>query len=295
MQKLKYSVIDRLKEDATNKEISFLFHVGQLQNNRGEVFGVYYSKVCKAINCSVQTFYNIMESLQEKKIIEVIGRTDFDCDIRIVGNSFEEEDYTCGYLSLRRAIFRSTAFAELKAKEKLILVDLLIILSSNGGVWRINRYRLYKRYQDMFGVSLKAVWGYLRTIRRCMGHIIKVGCSNFEFIFVLQRGGERKVESESDDMKVNENAAECILRRNRIRGSGQEDITRLAQLMRQYARLAGEAGKDIFQVAAQSVAKYLDGINRYLLPKEKRDYSIQYKLLHKIIRGQIGLDPGMAD
>lgn len=295
MQKLKYSLVEKLiAAKVTNMELLFIISIGQFQNERGEVIGVYYRKICDMMNCSVQTYYNVLRSLQEKRIIEVTKKTESDCDILIQDNSFEDGNFKCGYVSLRRIMFRTTLFAKSKVNEKLMLMDLLMVLSSNRGRWQVNKHWLYQRYQSMLGVSRHTVRRYLNTIRRCMEQIVKVSRNGDVYTFVLQLGGERNAREESDELKVNENVVECIFRRIGIRRARTDDIIQLAKLIRQYTRLATEAGKNIFRAMADSVRKYIEWANRYLLPKEKKDYTINLPMLHKKLREEIGLNPAAA-
>ncbi len=67
---------------------------------------MHYKDVCDATHMSIQGFYDVKASLEEKGFI-VCEKCDYsDCDITIVGNSYDGEKYNReGYINTGYNIF----------------------------------------------------------------------------------------------------------------------------------------------------------------------------------------------
>lgn len=129
MQKIKNSIVDRMiAQKCTANEIDFLLYVSAYQDITGRVTGVHYKDVCDATHMSIQGFYDVKASLEEKGFI-VCEKCDYsDCDITIVGNSYDGEKYNReGYINTGYNIFSQNEFYQLKAGAKLLALKLLII------------------------------------------------------------------------------------------------------------------------------------------------------------------------
>ena len=106
MQKIKNSIVDRMiAQKCTANEIDFLLYVSAYHDITGRVTGVHYKDVCDATHMSIQGFYDVKASLEEKGFI-VCEKCDYsDCDITIVGNSLMEKNIIAKDISIRVTIF----------------------------------------------------------------------------------------------------------------------------------------------------------------------------------------------
>ena len=125
MYKLKNSYIDRMVEAGlSSREVDFILYIANYQDIYGTVFSVYYKDVCQAINISYQKFYDILASLQEKKLITWEKQHRTDICVTLVGNDFSDKNFKAGYLKVAATDFMCDSFRELKAGSKLLFLYL---------------------------------------------------------------------------------------------------------------------------------------------------------------------------
>lgn len=94
-----------IAQKCTANEINFLLYVSAYQDITGRVTGVHYKDVCDATGMSIQGFYDVKASLEEKGFI-VCEKCDYsDCDITIVGNAYDGENIIEADISIQVIIF----------------------------------------------------------------------------------------------------------------------------------------------------------------------------------------------
>ena len=97
MYKLKNTYIDKMIEAGiSSREIDFLLYIAIYQNEEGIVESVYYKDVCNATEISVQKFYDIIHSLQDKGLISYEKINSADIRVRLVNNDFSRAEYKKG-------------------------------------------------------------------------------------------------------------------------------------------------------------------------------------------------------
>lgn len=286
MQKLKYSVFEKYcKSNPTKAENSFLFYICKRQNDQGQVVGIHHS-VADTLCFESQTFYNVLQSLSQKQIITYTRNVEGDYDITITGNDFSDGDYSRGYISLRKAIFSAASFHELKARAQLMLMDLMYRCQCNGGKWQIGYEKFYDRYIEFLGAKRRAIREYLGAIRKLFKTYIYDKVYYFIPDAILTKAPAR---AKSDEQIVNESIVQKEARKLKIRKASPKDISETAQLVHQYAEYAQVAGKDIWDIITGSIRSSLDYINALKHPRERREYKLKYKLVHRIVRSSLNL------
>lgn len=287
MHKIKYDFLMRLYAAKLSKaELNTVLYLCIHQDNQGSVTGVHYQDVIKEISYKdskkkcPQTFYNVLRSLQEKGIISCVHNKEAgDYDVMLTGNDFSDGDYSCGYISLRKMFISRRCFKKLKANEVLLILKLLYLCQSNRGKFVIGREKFLQTYMDKLGVKKRAVERYLHMLR----YYFTVRLENKKYIFVPKNFMQHNIKK-SDETFYNEYIVKTMARRNRIRKMSEEEIAETAKLIHQYENIAGNSGMNIWEVFKDCLKNSLEWINQYKGIRERKEYSLRYKLIHKMIK-----------
>lgn len=290
MQKLKISIINKLiGVGATSKEIDFLIYAARYQDDTGTIKGVYYKDVCSHLKISYQTFYDVKKSLQEKDIICVKRESDIDWDITINNNDFTNvdfkniEDKDC-YLSIDYKLFYDSDFHELKANEKL----LAMLLTSYTKNWHFEIYssNFYDNYTKLLGITKRVLTGYLKSLRKFFTIVLK----DFKYFITPKVKTHQANNGKSDAQLCNENIVEVICRRNKIKDFSSSELEDTAELINQYKKTSKWGDINIVEAVIKSIYDSLEQLNRYKGIKDKALRSLRPKLIHKILREQLGIN-----
>ncbi len=167
MQKIKNRILDRMaKAHLTKAEVDFILEISHYQDDYGKVYGVYYRKICAAINISYQTFYVTMASLCDKGLIRLEKAHYGDWDIVIQDNDFSYKGaMEEGYVSTGHDIFYNSKFREMKANEKLLAMMLMRSCGNNRKCF-MSVERFYENYCRMFQVTVRTLREYLGRLRK---------------------------------------------------------------------------------------------------------------------------------
>lgn len=150
--RIKYSMLPKL-QNLTNREMDFLLYIARYQDLAGNVPGVHNKDVCKHTGMCKQSFYTVMRSLEEKKIIKSVKRSEIDYDILILDNDFSYTGaFQEGYVNLHRQIFHQKQFKTLKSNEKYLLMELLKRTHENSSSFQIRTKKLYEVFTKLLGV-----------------------------------------------------------------------------------------------------------------------------------------------
>lgn len=123
MYKLKNSYIDRMIENKTTRyELAFLLYIARSQDSKGRVHSVYYKDVCSAISCSIQKFYDILQSLQDKGLISCEKYYNADIFVQLIGNDFSDENFEEGYVNVAKKEFNNEKFTGMLAGSQLLFL-----------------------------------------------------------------------------------------------------------------------------------------------------------------------------
>lgn len=278
--KIKYSLLPKwLEANLTNREAEFLMYVARFQNDRGYIYGLFYSDVCKAVGMCKQTFYDTLKSLQRKGIITYTHDTfTHDFDVQILNNDFSyPESYKEGYINVSRKVFRSTRFCMLKAKEKLLLLQFMKITHSNQGSYQIGTAKFYAKYMGLLGVTKRVLRGYLHSLRSFFTIGIKDGKYYINYLVSVFR--ETDVVSEVDQFFGHAVNVSC--RRSKIKDATEENVKETITLIKQYRQ-------DAMDLAGRSILILIDECIRMSVQDKKRKI-LNSKYVHKLIREKLGL------
>lgn len=275
MQKIKLAVFENLiKKRVTSKELDFILHISQYQNEAGEVKGVFYRDFSDCM--SIQSFYDVKNSLQKKKIIEVKRNSAIDYDITILGNDFTDKDFSAGYISTSHAVFKNRKFKGLKANEKLLVMDLMKITYSNKGSWQVGSERFFKRYQGLFGVTLRVIRSYMHSIKQ----FFHISLCKFKYLIIPRPDiYHREPEAESGNQIYAESIVRTLCRRAKIKEYGKKDLKDTATLIWQYQKRFQSLSLDIVDALAEALNKSLGTITANPLKKEQ--HQLNPRLIHK--------------
>ncbi len=284
MQKLNVNVIANLiAAKATSKEIDFIIYISRFQNNDGRINGVHYKDVCKNTGMSYQAFYDVKQSLIDKKIISGDKSNRIDHDITILNNSFQsEEDMKRGYINTNHHIFYIREFRYLKAGAKLLAMELMRLSYAGTGECRIGTEKFYEKYTKIFQVTKRVMRTYLMQLKEFFSIGIKNGIYFIRPKHVVYRKPEQKTENEN----YVEHEVEVVCRRNRIEILSEKDKKDVYELAtRQYKNLAGIYQLDIIELLKEAIEKSLTKLNQ---DKPKGIARIlKPKLVHKILREEL--------
>lgn len=281
MQKLKNAVIQKcIEKKISSKELDFLLYISRFQDEEGNICGVYYKDVCASIGISIQSFYNIKDSLLKKGVISCIKKDQSDIDIKIEDNEFlSEENYSEGYINTGKKFLYSGTFRSMKGMEKLLVLELMRLTYCNKGKFVILAENFYKKYMEIFQVSRKTIRGYIQKIKGFFQ------IKRYEFkLFFLPKSMIKENDSFTDNEMYSRNIATMICRRNRIKQMDQKEAKDISGLMIQYKGSAAKIGKDIKDLLSNAVKKSVEVLNYYKLPGEKIVRELNPALIHKLLK-----------
>lgn len=276
--KIKYTLLNSLTA-LTNKEVDILLYVAHYQDDYGNIRGIYYRDVCKACGLCKQSFYDALRSLQTKGIITYV-RNHNDYDITILNNDFSYDGaYSDGYVNVSRQVFDTGNFADLRAKEKVLMILLMKVTHENGKSYQIGREKFYEKYMSLLGVTKRILRGYLHSMRSFFSVGFKDGKYYITYLASVFR--DRRIESEIDQFTGHNVKVEC--RRNKIKEIVDTVVKDTIQLVKQYRSAAKNQGQDILNVLAECIRSSVYGLSN-----SKRNLNSKY--VHKLIRNRLGLD-----
>ena len=162
MYKIKNSYIDSMiKQKTTSKEIDFILYIATFQDEHGTVNSVYYREVCDSAGLSIQTFYDVLDSLCRKGLITYSKLNAADITVTLTNNDFSDGDYSCGYLKVASKKFQDKKFREMKAGSKLLYLYMQRFV--NGRHMLVSGF--YSRFCELFGVVTKSIQRYLLELK----------------------------------------------------------------------------------------------------------------------------------
>lgn len=283
--KLTKEVIRNLiNQNPTSKEIDFLIYIAMYQDADGVCRGIYYKDVMEALPCCKQTFYSVKKSLEQKGIIRTERESDIDYDITILGN---DKSYQGGYLNVRKPVLHTQDFKSLPAGAKMIAIDLINLVSTNGA-WEIGKDLFYKKYTKEFlpfEIKKKTLREYIHILKKILKFDIeKTGSKTFKFVIKKTENSEaeKPYGYKSNNEVWTEHLIACLCRRNRFPDGDYKQIRDTADLILQYRQAAEEKGHSICKLIMQAFGEAFDKIQKKI---------VNSKLIHKIIRKELYNEP----
>lgn len=273
-----------IEENLTSAEINFILHISHYQDDAGNVLGVYYKDIMKSLHISTQKFYDILQSLEEKGLIQVEKHFYSDWDIRILNNDFtDKKAFKDGYLSTQHNIFYSQDFLRLKAGEKLLAMNLLKVnfTKEDADYTKSNSYcigvkKFYDKYEDKFKTTKRVIQGYLTKLRKWFSVGIKNGSY---YISALDRVF-KKSSCPTDAKAYQGHIGGVACRRERLNYT-KETFKDAAALATQFAKQL--KAPMIGKVFLKAVKESIEIVNESCRDKYKWNRTLQPKMVNKCI------------
>lgn len=234
MQKIKFDVFKTLfSKNLTACEVDFILALAQVQNERGRVYGMHYAEMVDLTGMSIQTFYNCLSSLEKKEIIKVTHQNG-DYDIRIIGNDFSlfsEKDYKNGkvkYININNGMINSQNFKLLKAKQKLLALQLCNINSASlQKTHKIKKSNFYGTYTKLLGVSQRTLRKYLKMLQL----FFRIDEKNGSLGFTLRDFFRTKKSEKTENQITYERLIDMECRRLKIKEDGRKEEAQILQIL----------------------------------------------------------------
>ena len=261
---LAYETLLKLN-NVSKTEMNIFLQCVRYQDEKGQVIGAYYKYFMDLLGFkSKQTFYNVLRSLSEKKLLSYTQNVRGDYDIHVENQAYVHQEKP-DYIDLNKVIFQSKEFFQLKAHEKYILLDLMRSTALNNGIRVIRVEEFYHRYCKALRVSKRVIQVYLHTLRKYFSVRIKDGKYYIKFL-----GG-----------KLFEKPKRAVTgkRNTYISNNTAEDALELGKLMYQYRATINELGKDVLSV-----------FNTVLHNHAEESILFDIKYFHKMLRQALKLD-----
>ncbi|MEG0155982.1 MAG: hypothetical protein RR678_11505, partial [Lachnospiraceae bacterium] len=222
-----------------------------------------------------QTFYNILFSLQEKEVISYVRNQDNDYDITICNNAAYDPKNPTGYINLNCVLFREKKFKQLRAKEKLLLLDFMKITHSNRGIYVVGINVFYAKYKKMLGISKRVIRYYLHSLRKYFAINVLKG----KYYIAFQASKFQKIDK-SGLRQRREYLANVVCRRGGLKRIFKSNIDDVATMIQQSEPLAIKRDMDILQIMRLCIEKSLQ---EQILPllKPKRVHMLMDICLEK--------------
>lgn len=284
--KIKYSIIEKLKNLTASEWALFLYAVKCQEEATGMVRGLYYRDVMKETKMCKQSFYNALEGLKRKQIITVEKNSDVDYDITIIGNDFPwkgdpGKTYEEGYVSLARDAFHRKAFKELKPHAKYLLLEFCKRTHEGRHSFHIGIEKLYEKWSEMLGVTERVIRGYLHALKKFFEIKKKNGQYDITYLDkVFQKREPHDPMHKSEIMYFYEALVRKECNRQHI-AYDDDTLQDTAELIGQYRMIAG----GIWEIHA----RLQESIQRTVAGTLRKDRKLQPKFVHMQLKGQLNM------
>jgi hypothetical protein len=150
-----------IDKQVSKSELAFLLYVAQFQDSYGTVHSVYYKDVCSAINISIQKFYDILRSLAQKRLIIYQKDNPADFKVHLVGNNFENLDFSKGYINVAEKDFCNSNFISLKVGSQLLYLYSQRFVEGKHMLLQ----NFYDEFSKLFHVTRKTIQLYVQELK----------------------------------------------------------------------------------------------------------------------------------
>lgn len=279
VQKLKNRVVDKmLQSHLTKAEVDFMLEISHYQDDTGKIYGVYYKSICDAIGISYQTFYVTIDSLVAKGLINCERSRYGDWNIVICDNDFSYRDATKeGYVSTAHKLFTQRSFHRLKAKEKLLALQLVKICGTSGHYY-ININEFYKKYAEMLEVSIRSIQIYLGKLKEFFSVVL---CKK-NYWMKAKQDVINNTDSyrETDVEKFSKHLGKVACRRNKVSYT-MKNFKDTIDLIRQHSQdfKSAEMAERFLQAVETSIIRP----NSHQRDKRKWNRNLNSKYVHKLL------------
>ncbi len=263
-------------------EMDLLYYlVFNQDNSTGEVLGVKYKDVSEATGMVKQSFYNSLYSLQKKNIITYQRHEDGAFyTVKILDNDFPDNiSRSKGYINLKRTVFHSKEFKELKPQEKYLVLYFYKRTHENQGSFCIYVQNLYKNLTLLLGVTDRVVRSYLHSLRQ----FFSIGIVRGKY-YITYKHNIFKEKLEQPERLFKDKRIICeMAHKLKIRNTNDYEISQTAEFLYQYKQMAAKAKKDLKKIIFEAIKDTVSGILQ-------KDRKLSYKLINILIKERLDKD-----
>lgn len=271
----------------SNVGMALLMHLLFRQDEKGNVKGVHYRDVVKDTGICKQSFYNAMEELYQKQLIDKPERIDDGSyyNIFIYDNDFSDKDFNKGYINLQRKVFHKKAFKNLKAHEKYLVFYFMMRTYENTSSFPIKPKTLYCNLMKLFGVTKRVVRSYIHSIRQ----FFSVGIKNGKYYITYKSSAFSETTGKAERFYRDRAFILYLKNKNKIRtvSDKEKEIDQLAELIYQWRQTAIDKGNDI-KFLFERVIRYLvneSGVQR-IKDRKLPDVKLTNKTISEYFKGK---------
>lgn len=302
MLKIKDTLIKKIySSNLTKYELVALIEFIKISDEEGIAY-VYYKELVKNIGCKTATFYNVVNSLQEKGFIECCKNNEYKSEMIIgINNNNFKDNYTC-YVDIKNIFICNNIFHTLNAGEIRLMLYFLFRISKQKYSNDINSiYHEQNRlwYKASYSTIAKRLNLTKRMVKKYIKGLLnkKIICikekkdkieNKYDIITVLQKimaapartvtQKGKRINEKIKSMQLHyENYVQNVCRRNKIKIADNINLIDTAILMAQYINMAKKKGKDIYRVIDTAV-------------KNLKDDVLDSKVLHYIVKVLLNKD-----
>lgn len=222
--------------NVTDTELVLLIYISKIQDQFGNIKGLYYKDACRVLGCCKQSFYNALYSLEQKGYIQInfMYKEQKFWDLTILDNIFiSEKDDKKSYLNTNKKLFNTDQFKSLKLNEKKLILKLALDYSSE------KKNTFYpERVIEWLGIkSISLAWEYINNISSLCNLIITPGKTG-DLIKVANADALTDLAPETERDNFFTHRLTYLLRKSKI-GFTAADIKGLITLINQKTKEAG--------------------------------------------------------
>lgn len=293
--KLKLAFVGRMnKANLTSKAIDLILALAKMQDNKGRVWGVYYLDICKELQISIQTYYDLLAQLCNAGLIRWEKNTRYDRDIWLVGNDFSYEGALHeGYMNIARSFLFSDGFRKLKARAKLLALDCLRISETNHNKsFRIGSEKFFCRYKELLGASVRSLQVYLKELKQFFSV-----CLKDKMYYITPKAETRNRIDGSEHSRCYEQIVHAACHRERIACEDKdsaEAVLDICKLFDTYKFMVTEKARSLADYILCAIRDSIVLYNRNVSHKKDWDRALKPKFVHKLLRESLAKDGQLA-
>lgn len=244
------AVKNLIEKKMTKKEIMLYLYLVKLQDEEGYVNGLRLSEAMNAVFLSKQSFYNAIEGLSKKGLVEHYKNrfNAYSHDFFIRSNN----DHSRGYVNLSKEVFSLNKLNKLKAGEIMLILIILSACGSDDGItFRKKLREFYKEFKKFLHVTTtRAIWFYLKKLNK-----LKIFYTEIKnnVIYFHKKESIKSYNENGVSYHANIHYIDYICKVLHIKATNEQKKD-TAGLIRQYANKINHINTRIFSSIRKSIA-----------------------------------------
>lgn len=287
MWKIKYPVFKNIVDkNLTHSEVILLLYLCLHQDESGWARGIYFKDVEARTKMSIQSYYNASKGLERKKIVNTKKNNIKDRDFQILENDLRAKNFKDGYFDLSQKIFSDPEFAELKANEILLAMDMLKNNMTGKRAFVIGKKAFFEKYMNLFHVNERTLKGYLHSIKSFF--YIKIKGKNYSFLAKQDRVYKKNMLGKiGEEESYRKDIVNIGCNRAKIKDYTENSFSDTMHLLIQYKDYGKQ--EHLAECLIRAIKKSLQIINAEEKKKSNWRYILNMKLVHKVFRAELGI------